>query len=292
MAIDYNALKNRTFPRITHSYGPKDCILYALGVGVGMTAQEEGALAFTWEQDLKVLPTMAVVLSYPGFWLREPDTGLDWKAILHTHQEIILHRPLATAGTVIGHSWIEEIHDRGVKDGVRKGALLHTNRTITDAQTGELIATVRQTELCRGEGGFGGPPPPAVARKPPPEGAPDASVLMPISPQAPLIYRLSGDDNALHVDPQTAQAAGFERPILHGLSTFGMAGRAVLRTFCNDDPSLLKALRVRFTAPVLPGDMLRVEMWRDAPGHGRFRAFVARDDLLVIDDGEVEFHPH
>lgn len=297
MPIDYSALKNRPFPPITQTYGPKDCILYALGVGIGMDAQDEGGLAFTWEKGiqakgLKALPTMAVVLGYPGFWLREPDTGLDWKAVLHTHQEIILHRPLATSGTVIGHTRIEEIHDRGIKDGVNKGALLHTRRDITDAQTGEAIATVRLTELCRGEGGFGGPSQPSQARRPPPEGPADAGCLMPISPQAPLIYRLSGDDNALHVDPATARAVGFRQPILHGLSTFGMAGRAVLGFFCGDDPSRMKALRVRFTAPVLPGDTLRVEMRHDAPGRGRFRAFVNRDNLLVLDDGEVEFSPH
>lgn len=297
MPIDYSALRNRPFPPIAQTYEPKDCILYALGVGIGMDAQDEGGLAFTWEkgiqeQGLKALPTMAVVLGYPGFWLREPDTGLDWKAVLHTHQEIILHRPLATSGTVIGQTRIEEIHDRGVKDGVNKGALLHTCRDITDAQTGEAIATVRLTELCRGEGGFGGPPPPPVPRHAAPSGPPDETRTLPVSQQAPLIYRLSGDDNALHVDPQTARAVGFDRPILHGLSTFGMAGRAVLRFFCADEPAHLKALRVRFTAPVLPGDTLRVEMWRDGPGRGRFRAFVARDDLLVLDDGEVEFHPH
>lgn len=296
MAIDYIALKQRSFPAMTQTYGPRDCMLYALGVGVGMDPEDDGALAFTWEhgtgaRGLKALPTMAVVLGYPGFWLREPDTGLDWKAVLHTHQEIILHQPLAPSGTVIGRTRIEEIHDRGLRDGVPRGALLQTRRDITDAQTGAPVATVRLTELCRGEGGFGGPPPPSMARRPPPEGPPDAALLLPISPQAPLIYRLSGDDNALHVDPATARAAGFERPILHGLSTFGMAGRAVLRFFCEDEPARLHALRVRFTAPVLPGDTLQVEMWHDTRGRGRFRALVKRDNLLVLDDGEVEFSP-
>ncbi|MFD2251022.1 acyl dehydratase [Pseudochelatococcus lubricantis] len=291
MAINYAALKQRPFPDIAHTYGPTDCILYALGVGAGMDPQDGGALAFTWERELKALPTMAAVLGYPGFWLQEPDTGLDWKTVLHIDQEIVLHRPLATSGTVIGRTRIEEIHDRGVKDGVGRGALLHTRRDIVDGMTGAPVATVRLTELCRGEGGFGGPPPPRIVTRPFPEDEPDGSLLLPVSPQAPLIYRLSGDDNALHVDPATARAAGFERPILHGLSTFGMAGRAALRFFCGDEPARLKAMRVRFTAPVLPGDTLRVDMWHSAPGQGRFRAFVAREDRLVLDDGDVEFHP-
>lgn len=291
MSIDYSALRNRPFPPKAHRYGPKDCILYALGVGAGMDPADAGALAWLYEKDLKALPTMAVVLGYPGFWLRAPDTGLDWQSVLHMDQELVLHRPLDTAGAVVGHTRIEEVYDRGVVDGVPRGALMVTRRDIRDAGTGTLLATVRQTELCRGEGGFGGPPPPPRPAIALPERAPDAVLDLPTSPQAALIYRLSGDDNPLHVDPEVARQAGFEQPILHGLSTFGMAGRAVLAALCGNAPARLKALRARFTAPVLPGQALRFELWREAPGRGAFRALAADTGRLVLDGGAAEFDP-
>lgn len=280
--LDYQALKARRFPEVVQTWGPRDCILYALGVGAGM---EPGDLAYTYERGLRVLPTQAVVLGYPGFWLRAPDAGLDWASVLHTHQELIIHRPLAVEGTIIGRTSIEEIHDRGAR-----GALMITRRDIADAATGAALATVRVTELCRGQGGFGGPPPPAQARPVFPDRPADMVVTLPSSPQAALIYRLSGDDNALHVDPEVAAEVGFDQPILHGLSTFGMAGRAVLRAFCADAPERLRLLRVRFTSPVLPGETLRFELWRDGPGRGLFRAF-AGSGRLVLDDGEAGFDP-
>lgn len=291
MSIDYAALRNRVFPKKAHHYGPKDCILYALGVGAGMDPADAGALTYLYEKHLKALPTMAVVLGYPGFWLREPDTGLDWETVLHVDQELVLSRPLAVAGQVVGHTRIEEIYDRGIVDSVPRGALMVTRRDILDGETGALLATVRQTELCRGEGGFGGPPPPPRPATAIPDRAPDATLDLPTSPQAAQIYRLSGDDNALHVDPEVARQAGFERPILHGLSTFGMTGRAVLAALCGNDPGRLKALRMRFTAPVLPGQTVRFELWHAGVGRGAFRALAADTGRLVLDGGEAEFDP-
>ncbi|WP_454914783.1 MaoC/PaaZ C-terminal domain-containing protein [Xanthobacter sediminis] len=289
MTIDYAALRNRSFPQRAHRYGPRDCILYALGVGAGMDPADAGALAYVHEKELKALPTMAVVLGYAGFWLREPGTGLDWKTVLHVDEELVLHRALDISGAVVGQTRIAEIYDRGIAGGVPRGALMVTRRDIRDADTGMPLATVTQTELCRGEGGFGGPPPPARPAAAMPERAPDAHLSLPTSPQAALIYRLSGDDNALHVDPEVARQAGFERPILHGLSTFGMAGRAVLAALCGNAPERLRALRMRFTAPVLPGQTLRFELWRVGAGRGAFRAFAAETGHVVLDGGEAQF---
>lgn len=291
MTIDYPALKSRAFPPAEQRYGPRDCILYALGVGAGMDPADADALAYVYEKNLKALPTMAVVLGYPGFWLRAPDAGLDWLSVLVLSAELVVHRPLAASGTVVGRTRIEEIYDRGVADGTPRGALLVTRRDIVDAATGTLIATMSQTELCRGEGGFGGPPPPARRAVAMPDRPADATLSLASSPQAALIYRLSGDDNALHVDPAVAAQAGFAGPILHGLASFGMAGRAVLATLCGNAPERLRALRVRFTAPVFPGQTLRFELWRASPGRGTFRAFAAETGDLVLDGGEAEFDP-
>jgi len=287
MAIAYDALKARVFPDVTHSYGPKDSILYALGVGVGMHATDPAELRFVHEDGLQALPTMAVVLGYPGFWLKAPDTGLDWKTVLHVSQEIVLHQPLQSQGRVIGRNAIEEIYDRGPG----KGALMITRRDIVDAESGAAIATVRTGEYCRGESGFGGPPAPATVRLAFPDRPPDFVIDLPSSPQAALIYRLSGDDNALHVLPAVAREAGFAGPILHGLSTFGMAGFAVVRTLCGGDARRLRALRTRLTSPVTPGETLRAEIWRTAAGAGAYRVRATSDQRLVLDHGDVEFDP-
>ncbi|MGU3497054.1 MaoC/PaaZ C-terminal domain-containing protein [Xanthobacteraceae bacterium A53D] len=292
MAIDYQALKGRIFPEIVQDYGPRDCILYALGVGAGMERDDPADLPFTYEHGLKALPTLAMVLGYPGFWLREPGVGFDWRTVLATRQELVLHQPLPVAGRVIGRTAIEEVFDRGVKDGRGRGALMVTRRDVLEAGTGALLATVRVYELCRGEGGFGGPPPVTEPDVIMPERTPDAVITLASSPQAALIYRLTGDDNALHVDPQIARTVGFPGPILHGLATFGMAGRAVLRALCGDEPARLRSLAVRrFTAPVLPGQTLRFELWRTGAGEGRFRAFALDTDEMVLDGGHAAFDP-
>lgn len=283
MTIDYDRLKNRIFPEIRHTYGRKDSILYALSVGLGQDPLDTDQLRFVYERELCALPTMAVVLGYPGFWLKEPDTGLDWKAVLHMDQEIVLHRPLASQASVLGRTQVEEIFDKGAG----RGAILRTRRDIVEAETGHAIATVRLHEYCRGEGGFGGPSAPPVVREPPPQGPPDAVVDLSTLPQAALIYRLNGDDNPLHADPAVAAAAGFNRPILHGLCTFGVVGHALLRAACAYDPTRFNAMRLRFTAPVYPGETLRVSLWKNAQDGIRFTADVVERSLRVVDDGTL-----
>ena len=201
-------------------------MLYALGVGLGHDPINEDELAFVYEKNLKVLPTMAAVLGYVGFWARDLDTGIDWVKLVNGEQGFVLHRPLKPDGVVIGHQRITEVVDKGAG----KGALVYTERKITDKASGELIATVTQTSFCRGDGGFGGPPRETPPPHPIPERAPDAVCDLGTRPEAALIYRLSGDRNPLHADPAVAKAAGFERPILHGLATFGVAGHAVLES--------------------------------------------------------------
>lgn len=155
MAINYEKLKNREFPVVEQSYTERDTIIYALGVGYGFEPLDKRQLDFAFEESpsFKAAPTMAAVLATPGFWAREPDTGLDWKKILHGEQGIVLHRPLPTSATVTAQTKILEILDKG--DG--KGALIYQSRDVVDKATGEKLATLTSTTFARGDGGFGGP---------------------------------------------------------------------------------------------------------------------------------------
>jgi acyl dehydratase len=282
MPIDYDKLKNRKFDDIRHDYGPKDAILYALGLGLGQDPLDENQLRFVYEDGLQALPTMAVVLAYPGFWIREQDTGVDWVKVLHGEQAIRLHKPLPTQGRLVGRMRIDEIVDKGPG----KGALIYSRRDVYD-DAGELLCTLEQTTFARGDGGFGGPSGPTREPHPLPERAPDLVCDLPTRPEAALIYRLSGDFNPLHADPKVAQKAGYKAPILHGLCTLGVAGHALLKSLCGYDPKRLKAMQLRFSAPVYPGETIRTEMWRDG-GVASFRSRVVERDAVVLNNGRAE----
>ena len=286
MTIVYDKLMALEIPPVEQAYDSKDCILYALGVGLGHDPMNADELAFVYEKNLKVLPTMATVLGYAGFWIRDLDTGVDWVRIVNGEQGVTLHRPLAGHGTVVGCSRIVEVIDKGPG----KGALVLTERKVADKASGELIATITQTMFCRADGGFGGPPRAAPAPYPIPARAPDAVCDLGTRPEAALIYRLSGDRNPLHAEPAVAKAAGFPRPILHGLGTFGVAGHAVLKTMCGYDPARLTAFAGRFSAPVFPGETIRTEMWRDGAVVS-FRARVVERDVIAINNGRAEVRP-
>ncbi len=280
MAIDYQKLKNRKFAEIVHSYNARDTMLYALGVGVGSDPVAAKALDFVYEAQLKALPTMAAVLAYPGFWLKEPDTGVDWTQVLHADQEIVIHKPLPPTGAVKATTRVDEIIDKGPG----KGAFIYSSRTVADAATGEPLCTLTQNTMARGHGGFGGSTAPTPASQEIPPSAPDFSCDLPTLPQAALIYRLSGDYNPLHADPAVARQGGFERPILHGLCTFGVAGHALLKTCCDYDVTRFHRIKARFSAPVYPGETIRTEVWRLRSGVA-FRCRVIERDLVVIDNG-------
>jgi acyl dehydratase len=283
MAIVYDRLMALDIPAVEQSYDFRDCILYALGVGLGHDPLDENELAFVYENNLKVLPTLATVLGYPGFWVRDLDTGIDWVRLVNGEQGVTLHRPLKPRDTIIGKSRVVEVIDKGAG----KGALLLTERTITDRASGELIATITQTIFCRADGGFGGPPRSAPAPHAIPERTPDAVCDLGTRPEAALVYRLSGDYNPLHADPAVAKAAGFERPILHGLGTFGVACHAVVKAMCSYDPDRLGTFAGRFSAPVFPGETIRTEMWRDG-SLVSFRSRIVERDVIAINNGRAE----
>jgi acyl dehydratase len=279
VAIDYKKLKAWPFPDLEHAYSERDTILYALGLGCGSDPTDAEDLRFVYEDGLVALPTLPVILGYPGFWLKDPGTGVDWRKVLHGEQGLVLHAPLPVAGSVVGRTRITEIIDRG-----DKGGLLLSERDVIDRASGKLLATVRSTGVLRGDGNFGGPSGPTPQPHPLPERAPDALLDLPTLPQAALIYRLSGDYNPLHADPKVAAAAGFKQPILHGLCSYGVAARAVLKLCCGNDPSALEQFDVRFSAPVYPGETIRTEVWRDG-GAVSFRARVVERDVIVLNNG-------
>jgi acyl dehydratase len=282
MGIVYEKIMAMQVAPVEQTYEPKDCMLYALGVGFGHDPTNEDELAFVYEKNLKVLPTMATVLGYGGSWARE--AGIDQVKVVNGEQGFTLHRPLQTGGTLIGQTRILEVIDKGAG----KGALIFSERQVTDKATGELVATISQTAFCRGDGGFGGPPRPTpTPTHPIPTRAPDFTCDLRTRPEAALIYRLSGDYNPLHAEPAFAKAAGFERPILHGLGTFGVSGHALLKTLCGYDPNRLISFGCRFSAPVFPGETIRTQMWRDGAVVS-FSARVVERDVVAITNGRAE----
>jgi acyl dehydratase len=283
MTIVYDKLMALQIAPAEQVYEPKDCMLYALGVGLGHDPTNEDELAFVYEKDLKVLPTMATVLAHSGSLARNPDSGINWVMVVNGEQGFALHRPLAAHGTLIGRTRIVDVIDKGAG----KGALLLTEREITDKATGAPVATVTQTIFCRGDGGFGGPPRPTPPPHPIPPRAPDMVCDLGTRPEMALIYRLSGDYNPLHAEPAAAKGAGYDRPILHGLGTFGVSGHALLRTMCDYDPARLTSFSGRFSAPVFPGETIRTEMWRDG-ALVSFRARVVERDVVAINNGRAE----
>lgn len=272
-------------PRETlHRYTIRDTLLYALGVGAGADPED---FQYVYEDGLQVLPTMAVTLAYPGFWLKEPQFGVDWKRALHAEQSIIIHAPLPSEGYVRGETVVEQVVDKGEA----KGAIIVQKRTICDVASGALLATVRQLSFMRGDGGCGnaGPDGPPSSLKPVPDRAPDAVHALGTRPEQAFIYRLSGDYNPLHVDPKVAREAGLEAPILHGLCSYGVAGRALVRMLCNGNPTLLRRMDCRLTAPVFPGETIEVAAWRLGVGQAAFQARVVERNVVVLAFGSVEF---
>jgi acyl dehydratase len=283
MALNRDALLHRP-PQVFHQrYTARDTILYALGVGVGIEdPTDSSALRFVYERELVALPTLAIVLAAPSFWLDDPALGMDWKKVLNAGQELRLHAPLPIEGEVTTTLHIDALWDKGAA----KGALMESHRDVRDA-TGTLLASISQAHILRGDGGFGGTDKPPVDEPEIPSRAADAIVDLPTRRDLALLYRLSGDYNPLHIDPAVATAAGFDKPILHGSCTFGVVGRAVLRVAAGNQPQRLKRFGARFSRPVMPGDTIRTEIWCDG-GLVLFRAKALERDTVVLDRGVAE----
>lgn len=283
MAIDYEQLINFRIPEVEQHLTKRDTMLYALGVGLGADPTDAQQLKFVYEENLVALPTMAIILGYPGPWHAHGDTGITRSHVVHGEQGFTIHRPLPVEGPVMGLTEIVSVIDKGQD----KGALVLTRTSVRDKASGALVCELTSTTFCRADGGFGGPSGPVRDPHPIPQRQPDLTCDLPTLPQAALIYRLSGDYNPLHADPAYAKKAGYSMPILHGRCTFSVAGHALLKTCCDYEPARLKSMEGRFSSPVYPGETIRTEMWRDGAVVS-FRASVPARGVTVLNNGRAE----
>nr|WP_237392577.1 MaoC/PaaZ C-terminal domain-containing protein [Aurantiacibacter rhizosphaerae] len=272
-------LKDFRLKPIVHRYDAKDSMLYALGLGYGDDPTDPRQVQFVYEQGLKSVPSICVVLAHPGFWINTPNLEIDWVKVLHGEQAFTLHSPLPAEGVVRGEYDVVAVEDKGPK-----GAVMHVTKRLYDDESDALLSEVTSVYMLRGDGGCGDygtvPTPP----QPLPDRDPDMTVEISTLPQSALIYRLSGDRNPIHADPEAARKAGFDRPILHGLCSMGIATRAIIDAVADGDPDRLKALSLRFSKPVYPGETLQISIFRDGADY-RFSARAMERDLVVLDRG-------
>jgi acyl dehydratase len=278
--MNLDKLISRSFPPLEHAYSTKDTILYALGVGVGADPLDTNELPFVYEKDLRIIPSQASVIAYPGPWVMDSALGIDWVKLLHGEQGIVFERPLQATATVRGEYQVLSVDDKGPG----KGAVILFEKRILDAKDGGVICRVRSTYFLRGDGGCGSWGKPVAVPAALPERAPDRVVDLPTLPRQALIYRLNGDYNPVHIDPEVAARAGFAKPILHGLCTFGIACFSLVQQLCAGDAQRLSEIFVRFSRPVYPGDTIRLELFEE-DGAWRFRARTKERDEVVLDRG-------
>ena len=280
MPINHDVVGAEGAP-VVHEWTSTDALLYAVGVGAGMDE-----LAFTTENShdvpQRVLPTMAAVIGAGVAGAIGAIGPFDFAMLVHGEQSFVQHREIPVEGSLTATGRITGIWDKG------SGAAISVEGDCVDNATGETLLTVGSTIFIRGEGGWGGDRGPSGDRNAAPDRAPDHSVSYRTRPDQALTYRLSGDRNPLHSDPWFAQLAGFDRPILHGLCTYGFTGRALLHALCGSDPSRFRSMDARFASPVFPGEELTVDMWVVAPGEA---VFVTRgeDGRTVVAGGRHTF---
>jgi len=261
MPIDVAKALGAELPASKFSWNEDTLILYALGAGVGIGADQTspGVLQYTYENGLKALPTFGVVPSFPALMglMNLPGLSFNPMMLLHGEQYLeIVQRPIPTSANVTSKARVKAIYDKG------KGALIVLEVTTTQ-DDGTVLFKNEFGVFLRGEGGFGGEAGPAPGNEAPSR-APDAVVELPTMTHQALLYRLSGDKNPLHADPGFASMGGFSKPILHGLCTFANVGRAVIQACAGDDPTRFRSIKVRFVRPVMPGDTITVQMWRES----------------------------
>ena len=281
MPIDYDETMKLENIGQPFAWTDREAMLYALGIGMGVDPLDERELAFVNEgtlepRPLKVVPTFASVAA----WGESPGPmDINWLMVVDGERDITFHQPLPAAARITADSRVVGVFDKG-KD---KGAVILRETVLRNAQGGKL-ATLRASRFARGDGGFGGPTEGQPKPHEVPARAPDRSVDIPTRADQALLYRLCGDRNPLHSDPAFAWRAGFPRPILHGMCTYGLTCRAVLQTYADYDPAAFRRHAARFSAPVFPGETVTVDLWRDGEVIS-FEARVRERDATVIRNG-------
>lgn len=279
MPINPDAVGTQGEPFVV-SWDSKDCLLYAVGIGAGADD-----LSFSTENSKDVVqqvyPTFPVIVTRdPGSPMRNIGT-FNPAMLVHGQQAVTLHRSVPVEGSARIVTRITGIYDKG------KGAVVATEQVAVDAQDGSPMFTLNSSAFIRGEGGWGGDRGPGGDKNVPPSRTPDHTVKYRTSPDQAYVYRLSGDRNPLHSDPKFAAMGGFDKPILHGLCTYGFTGRALLASLCNNDASRFTHIEGRFASPVIPGEELTVAIWQTGSGEAVFTTSVG--DRTVLDQGLVRF---
>ena len=279
MAIAYPDILSLKNEGETFSWTVKDTLIYALGVGMGADPMNEDELPFVYEKDIKVVPTQAGVAAWGA---NAGPMGVNFMMLVDGERKIEFHKPMTAQGQVIADTRVIGVWDKGPG----KGAVIATASELRDAKSGERLLTITASMFARGDGGFGGPSDGQPEPHAVPTRAPDRSVDITTRPDQAILYRLSGDRNPLHIDPAIAKMAGFPRPILHGMCTYGLTCRAVLQTYAGYDPSRFKSHAARFSAPVFPGETITVDLWKDDDVIS-FEARIQERGVTVIKNGKT-----
>lgn len=281
MALNYDEIMKLKSSGDTFSYGARETMLYALGIGFGRDPMNEAELPFVYENDanFRAIPTQATVIAWGGSLLGK--TGINYLMVVHGEQRLTLHKPLPVEGEIVTEERVTGLFDKGAD----KGAVLVSEKVIRLKSTGEKLCTLSGTTFARGDGGFGGPKDGAPEPHKIPDRKPDIVQECDTRPDQAFLYALSGDRNPLHRDPKMAKSVGFPRPILHGLCTYGTACRALISSVCKYDTAKITGFDVRFSAPVFPGETIVTEMWVDGSVVS-FRSRLKERDVVVLNNGK------
>ncbi|MBB3051257.1 acyl dehydratase [Prauserella isguenensis] len=284
MPIDPDRAIGADLGETAFTWSASDVLLYHLALGAGAAPTDSRELRYATEGDLRVLPTFATVAATVRATeppeVRFPGIDIDLAKVVHGSQQVVAHRPLPTSGKATARSRIADVLDKG------KAAVIVQETEVTD-DTGEPLWTARSSIFARGEGGFGGHRG-TSDRSPAPDREPDLVVDVPTLPQQALLYRLCGDRNPLHSDPEFARAAGFDAPILHGLCTYGVVAKAVTDAALGGDATAVGSWSATFAGIVLPGETLRVRIWREAGRLLVTATSLDRDEAPVLSDAVLD----
>ena len=281
MPLNAQAILSHRFDRQEQLITDRDAMLFALSVGLGRDPMDAGDLPYVYEEDLRVFPTMPIVLGHPGPWMADPKFAIDRQMLVHGTQRLEVLGELRPGAAFTASNRIVELVDKGPDSG----GIIVLERTLHDQASGAPIARIESGTFCRADGGFGGQPQLSRDFRAVPDRAADAEIAMKTEPNQALWYRLNGDRNPLHASPAFAAKAGFARPILHGLCTYSVAAHGLMKL---NPGKALRSIECRFSKPVYPGETILVQAWSEPAGVA-FRARVAQREVVVLDRGFAEF---